>query len=239
MPDTLHIDGEWPAPLVLSRGWYRAFGRPWNDRGDDASIRLDRGSAAFLALAARHLSDLVPGQVFSPALVASASRIWRKAGFVEHARLDVMERQIGGRLEPGPRPTTLLKRPDVDTLAAIDRHSFEGFWSIGRAGIEESLVAAPTTQVITAGDTDDPVGYAVVGMHMGAAFLQRIAVLPEAEGEGFGQSLLSASIEWASRRGARTMILNVRPGNGRAHDLYERNGFMVSPYQLQVLAFGG
>lgn len=237
MSDTLHIQGEWPAPLVFSRGWYRAYGRPWNDDSDDAALRLDRGGAPFLSHTALHLAGLVPGSVFSPALVSSGARVWLRAGFAEYARLDVMERVITGPQEPGPHPANSAAVPDLDLISAIDRESFEGFWSIGRAGVEESLVAAPTTKVFTVDDENGPVGYAVVGLQMGAAFLQRIAVTPASEGRGFGLSLLNASIDWARRRGARTMILNVRPGNGRARELYLRNGFKVSPYQLLVLAF--
>jgi len=82
------------------------------------------------------------------------------------------------------------------------------------------------------------VGYAIVGTQLTVSFLQRVAVLPDRSGNGLGGALIRASMLWARSKGARTMILNVRPENTRAVDVYAREGFAHTGSALRVLRFG-
>ena len=58
VPNRLHVDGVWPGPLSVRRGWSRAVARPWNDEAPDAAMRLIRGSHEFLGEASRRLGSL-------------------------------------------------------------------------------------------------------------------------------------------------------------------------------------
>ena len=225
--------------MILRKGWAKAVARPWNDDLSDIALRLERGGQSFLNHISAHLAELVDGSVFSPALYEFATRIWRKAGYADQVQLDIMERSLGAPTEPGPQPTQVDDKPDMEALVSIDRLAFEGFWQLGESGLSEALKATPAVAVIMAGDVSEPLGYAVVGTQMDTAFLQRIAVVPDHEGSGYGSSLLNAATAWARNRGARTMILNVRPESTRARAFYLRAGFDMTGSKLHVLRFEG
>ena len=234
----LYVTGDWPGPVEVRRGWSMARARPWNGDAVDVSLRLVRGAPPFLAEAARALADLSGGTVYSPALYASATRVWEKAGFREHIRLEIMERRLEGVALPSSDHTIRpAEQADQASVSRIDDRAFEGFWRIGDLGIEEAMSATSRSVLLVTENTSGVVGYAVVGAQLGRSFLQRIAVLPEHQGAGYGQSLLAGSMEWATGHGTGTMMLNVRPENGQARDFYERAGFAASGEHLSVLRF--
>ena len=59
----------------------------------------------------------------------------------------------------------------------------------------------------------------------GAAWLMSMWVCPECRGQGVGESLIDAVIEWARASGVRRVILDVGDHNQPAIELYERKGF--------------
>ncbi|HEY4584654.1 MAG TPA: GNAT family N-acetyltransferase [Acidimicrobiia bacterium] len=238
MADRLHMDGIWPGPLTVRRGWARVSARPWNDDGPDLAVRLIRGSHDFLGEASRHLSSLAIRDILSPALYPSATRVWARAGYSEHTSLSVMERHLAGNItEPGhlvkPSPTA-----DWPALVRVDRAAFDVFWRMSVDGLTEALNATPRSVLLQIEETGDVVGYAIVGTQLTVSFLQRVAVLPDRSGNGLGGALIRASMLWARSKGARTMILNVRPENTRAVDVYAREGFAHTGSALRVLRFG-
>jgi ribosomal-protein-alanine N-acetyltransferase len=233
----LHVAGEWPGPIVLRRGLSLARARPWNDDASDVSVRLARGTAAFLAAAAGTLAEMTGGGVFSPALYPTATTVWGDAGFREHVRLDIMERRLDGGYGEQQHPIRPAVDSDEAAITEIDERTFEGFWRIGELGIQEALTATSRSIMLVADAGSEVAGYAVVGAQFGRSFLQRIAVAPEHQGAGYGRSLLARSMEWASERGTGTMVLNLRTENEHARGFYERAGFVASGEHLTVLRF--
>lgn len=57
------------------------------------------------------------------------------------------------------------------------------------------------------------------------AELMSMWVVPDARGQGIGDSLVQAVIEWAIDRGVEVLRLGVAEGNVRATQLYRRYGF--------------
>ena len=91
------------------------------------------------------------------------------------------------------------------------------FWSeLGQLDTRHYLVAL---------DDEEVVGYAGLCDYPDEAFVQTMAVAPAAQGQGLGARLLTALLEEASRRGQRTVALEVRADNQPAQRLYERHGF--------------
>ncbi len=237
MPDRLHLDGVWPGPVTVRKGWAKAMARPWNDEVPDAAIRLERGSTDFLRSVADLLGAKGSGTVYSPALYPTATKVWISAGFTLFRHLDIMEFPLGGKVPAPEHSIEAVAHPDWDRLVEVDGLAFEGFWKMSVAGLVEAMRATPRAVALEAWVGDDLAGYALVGSQMSLSFLQRVAVAPDFGGVGVGASLVRASLSWANARGARSMVLNLRPENERARRLYEREGFQARDTRLHLLRY--
>jgi ribosomal protein S18 acetylase RimI-like enzyme len=63
----------------------------------------------------------------------------------------------------------------------------------------------------------------------GEAELRMLAVAEAAEGRGVGGALVDACIERARSDGATALVISTTPQMRRAHELYERRGFVRTP----------
>jgi ribosomal protein S18 acetylase RimI-like enzyme len=108
---------------------------------------------------------------------------------------------------------------------------------MGAGGLVEAFRATPRSVVVEARQDGKLAGYAMIGSQAGSCFVQRVAVDPTSRGRGLGSALLNRSEAWARRVGAVTMILNVRPDNEQARNLYKRHGFQDTVARLHVLSF--
>jgi ribosomal-protein-alanine N-acetyltransferase len=149
-----------------------------------------------------------------------------------------MERQLGGNITEPTHAVQITDQPDWPALAAVDRAAFTEFWRMSIPGLVEAIRATPRSALLQIEEPEGVIGYAIVGSQLASSFLQRVAVLPTRSGHGFGTSLIRASMLWARAKGARTMVLNVRPENNRAVGVYAREGFADTGTALQVLRFG-
>ena len=80
-------------------------------------------------------------------------------------------------------------------------------------------------QVLFARQKKKRVGYVHLRPSRGVAFIEELAVIPEAWGQGVGAALLVAAIELAEARGFPQVALTVDQSNKRARALYARLGF--------------
>lgn len=228
--------GDWPGVVQLRRGWRSAQARPWNDQSPEvAALRLERGNERFLSACVEWLTEAGVRRTLSPALAADQTAIWRRAGFHDHLELVVFERDLTDDADPPLRQVEADPEPDLDILAAIDDRAFEPTWRVGRAGLEDARSATPLSEVLVVREDRDIVGFAIVGEMASVSYLQRVAVDPAWTRRGIGRSLLRAAMDWARRRGARTMLLNTQPDNLSAANLYRDEGFMALGPKLSVL----
>jgi ribosomal protein S18 acetylase RimI-like enzyme len=233
--ERLHVRGAWPERVEITAGWAKATVRPWNDDVDAASIRLERGGARFLASSARLAAEWSP-DVLSPATLPSAKTIWRQAGFVETDRLLLMEHN----LTSVERPTAVIIAGGVEPaedLSRIDSEAFAPRWRLGRLGLAESVAATNRSIVFRVAAGDTCVGFAIVGVALGAGYLQRLAVSPTARGQGLGSDLVRASLRWARGHGARSMLVNTQTDNVAAASIYRRLGFNDVPGGLLLFQY--
>lgn len=199
-------------------------------------VRLDRGGTEFLIAVVKRLRHLGVEGVYSPALYPGASGVWRRSGFEDYARLDVMERAVDASTPETNRDHVRQDPdPDWDLVLDVDRSAFEGFWGMSRLGLEEAVDVSRSNAVLVSGSNDSLSGYAIVGSQWGTVYLHRIAVRPEDSGQGVGSALLLAAVAWGRRLGARSIVLNVRPENERAKGFYAHHGFMETGTALEVL----
>lgn len=236
MSEPFHIEGAWPGIVSLRRGWGRAIVRPWNKTTGLGAMRLVRGTSSFLASATEWTAHEASSDVLSPALYRSATRIWNRVGYEPMLELAIMETTLGAVQKTSERVAP-LSGSDLGRLESIDRQSFDRFWHLESVGLKEAIEATPRATVLQAVVDNDMVGYAVVGTQLGVSFLQRIAVVPEHQGNGIGHDLIAASKSWARGTGAVTMVLNVRAENDGARRLYTREGFADTGAKLRVLRY--
>ena len=115
---------------------------------------------------------------------------------------------------------------DVDRLMPTERALFgdtawtvESFWS---------ELAHPESRwyvVAEAGKDGELLGYGGLMTSGSQADVQTVAVTRTAQGRGIGALLLRALVAEAGRRGATSVLLEVRADNDAAAALYRRHGF--------------
>jgi|tagenome__1003787_1003787.scaffolds.fasta_scaffold20938479_2 ribosomal-protein-alanine N-acetyltransferase len=114
---------------------------------------------------------------------------------------------------------------DIEPVQALDAEIFgptswspQTFWSELAAGESRWYVVAETPDGVLA-------GYGGLLVNGSEADVQTIGVAPALQGRGIGTVLLRALTAEAVRRGATSLLLEVRADNEPAIHLYNREGF--------------
>ncbi|MHA7188732.1 ribosomal protein S18-alanine N-acetyltransferase [Arthrobacter sp. MDT2-16] len=114
---------------------------------------------------------------------------------------------------------------DIETIGRLEDELFPtDAWPLDMFYTE--FFQPETRRYIVAEVDGVPVGYAGVMVIDTTADIQTIGVLPRFEGQGIGRALLTELLDEARRRGAETVMLEVRADNPRAQELYSRFGFV-------------
>ena len=209
--------------------------RPWNDDIPDASLRLMRGTSGFLLACADALQAIGASGVTSSPVPSSARRRWLRAGFGAYLSLDLYRRDLWEPRLVSPAGVRSGEAEDWEHAVAIDREAFDPLWRLSELGLREAMAAAPRSGFLVTGDDGEVDGFSIVGTASGAGFLQRVAVRPALQGSGIGTTLVRASLAWSQTHGARAVLLNTQPDNGRAAAVYRAEGFRLLPGKLEVL----
>lgn len=115
-------------------------------------------------------------------------------------------------------PMTESRLPQV---LPIERSAYDHPWTHGN--FADSLRSGYEAQLLVAGD--EVLGYFVAMKGVDEVHLLNITVAPAWQGQGWGRLMLEALATWSRGQGAQWLWLEVRVGNVRAQQLYERNGF--------------
>lgn len=194
------------------------------------------------ALEARGFDEVVTAAVAPPERAA-----FLRDGYAEREQLHLLRydltklprsRPFWARRSSPPKIErgTQIHRPAV---LALDTRTFDEFWQLNNDGLQDALDATPTSRIrIIRGADAGPsiVGYAVGGRAGSQGFLQRLAVDPDAEGQGLGSALVDDTLQWMRRRGATVAWVNTQETNKRALGLYLHLGFAPAAHNLTVLA---
>jgi len=136
---------------------------------------------------------------------------------------------------PDGVPLRRARRRDRCRALEVDGRAFPGFWRLDERGLDEAVGATPTARFRIAEVGGAVAGYAVTGRAGSRGYLQRLAVLPEAQGRGLGRALVIDALRWLARRRASQAVVNTQVGNQRALALYQDLGFRLQPTGLAVL----
>ena len=173
--------------------------------------------------------------VVNSALSAEESAGFIKAGFEVQEELELLSHDLDRVPGVGHR----LHRPwrgERPRVLAVDALAFDAFWRLHKGGLDDALGATPSVRFRVHGWGDRLDAYVIGGRGSGTGYVQRLAVHPDARGQGLGRSLVGDVLRWMQRRGAARALVNTQETNAAARALYRSCGFQVLPDGLQVLA---
>lgn len=175
-------------------------------------------------------------KVVTGALSPSEQAGFLAAGFVVEEDLYLLSRSLDDLPTPSPTARRRATDSDMEAILAIDHASFPPFWRLDRGGIREAVEATPKARFEVAISKGEVIGYAITGRAGRRAYVQRLAVHPDARGRGVGAALVVDGLRWARRWRATTAVVNTQLTNEKALALYERLGFRRQPNGLSVLS---
>jgi ribosomal-protein-alanine N-acetyltransferase len=110
---------------------------------------------------------------------------------------------------------------DLDEVLSIEYRVYPFPWS--RGNFADSMSSGYSCWVCRVGG--ELVGYLVLMLAVDDAHLLNIGVAEKRQGMGFGARLLRQAMIAGRQGGATTLVLEVRPSNQRALELYRHFGF--------------
>lgn len=118
---------------------------------------------------------------------------------------------------------TPMALADVDEVVALERSVFPFPWS--RGNFLDSLNSGYDCWSVR--DADGVLaGYYLLMYALDEAHLLDVAVAPARQHQGLGRRLLAALATRARSQGMTSILLEVRPSNERALEVYRRHGFI-------------
>ncbi|KQV84741.1 ribosomal-protein-alanine acetyltransferase [Massilia sp. Root351] len=111
---------------------------------------------------------------------------------------------------------------DIDEVVALEESVYPYPWT--RGNFADSLASGYHAWVLR-NQSMQLMGYFLVMQMVDEAHLLNVAVAQEWQGQGLGRFLLNQSVACARGLGMESMLLEVRPSNVRALELYQRYGF--------------
>jgi ribosomal protein S18 acetylase RimI-like enzyme len=158
------------------------------------------------------------------------------ASFTVRERLHLLALDHLEQPAPPGLPIRRAARRDRVAVLALDNVAFDPFWRLGPVGLRDALDATPVRQFRVARAAHrDVVGYAITGYAAGQGYLQRVAVHPSVQREGWGRALVADALVWLWRRSATCAFVNTQLENDAALALYESFGFTMMPAGLAVM----
>ena len=121
---------------------------------------------------------------------------------------------------PQARFEPLLPQHLAEVLL-IEQSAYAHPWSL--ANFRDTLKAGYQAQLLAAGS--EVLGYFVAMQGVDEVHLLNITVAPPYQRQGWARLMLDALALWARGQAAQWLWLEVRSGNLRAMQVYERNGF--------------
>jgi ribosomal-protein-alanine N-acetyltransferase len=115
-----------------------------------------------------------------------------------------------------------MQKSDLADVVALEQSVYPHPWSM--ANFEDSLSSNYEAWILR--DRDGALlGYFLLMAVVDEAHLLNVAVSAEKQGQGLGRFLLNQAVACSRGLGMESVLLEVRPSNTRALEIYERYGF--------------
>lgn len=115
-----------------------------------------------------------------------------------------------------------MRQADLPDVVALEESVYPHPWSM--ANFVDSLNSNYEAWVLR-DPQGDLLGYFLLMAIVDEAHLLNVAVSAERQGQGLGRFLLNQAVACARGLGMESVLLEVRPSNTRALEIYERYGF--------------
>jgi ribosomal-protein-alanine N-acetyltransferase len=129
---------------------------------------------------------------------------------------------VSAQVRPAPGRFVPLSRERIPDLMALERQVYPFPWTAGN--FEDALRSGYSAWTLLA-DDDAIIAYAVAMLAVDEAHLLNLAVDPNWQRHGCGWRMLHWMARTMHEYGARSLLLEVRPSNLGALELYRRYGF--------------
>lgn len=199
--------------------------------------------------------------VVTPALTPSEIVPYLQADFSAREHLHVLIHRLGALPQIKIHEKVAIRRAeanDIPTVLQLDHTAFDQFWRFDRDALIEACTATPQSSFRVAvaskpfrfpaprWESDNTqrktipegtiLGYCITGRNRQQGFLQRLAVVPSAQGKQIGTSLVRDCLEWLVRRRSKSCVVNTQESNLRARTLYQTCGFEMLHSGLYVMS---
>jgi ribosomal protein S18 acetylase RimI-like enzyme len=229
------------APLILRAGGVVARVRPWAFEPNAAHLVLySQSRLPTPSDILGWISDLRAagyGTVRTGALGAQAGARFERLGFESVQSLVLLEHtNISAAAAASAKTSGLIRlTPEDDADASrVDVAAFGAGWCIDRVGIGDVRSATPRHRARAVRVGDETVAYAISGRDGRNGYIQRLAVLPSHQKNGYGTGLVMDSLRWLARWRVRRALVNTHVGNEAALGLYHHLGFTDLNDRLHV-----
>lgn len=120
---------------------------------------------------------------------------------------------------------------DLEQVLEVDGAAFDGFWKLDSWSVRSISRYCELNNFLVAEGEGGLLGYCIAGTNRYSGFIQRLAVRPENQGQGWGKALLLQQAAWLKGKGARVFLVNTQEENVTAQRVYREMGFnrSVSP----------
>lgn len=115
-----------------------------------------------------------------------------------------------------------MQQADIDEVLTLEQLVYSHPWS--RANFVDSLASGYQAWLLR-DQTGELLGYFLLMAIVDEAHLLNVAVAASQQGRGLGRFLLNQAVACARGLGMESVLLEVRPSNTRALEIYERYGF--------------
>jgi ribosomal-protein-alanine N-acetyltransferase len=157
-------------------------------------------------------------------------------GFEETNAVITLVRRRGPIPLPPVPPVTLRElgkdTSELDTVARIDAEAFDSIWRYDRDTLAAAQEHAATFTCLER--NGEMLGYQLSTAHGESGHLARLAVLPEAQGQGYGSALVGGMLRTFEQRGISVITVNTQEDNLRSQQLYDRLGFIPTGHRAPV-----
>lgn len=126
-------------------------------------------------------------------------------------------------IKPDDECLAPMTTADLDEVARVEAQVYSFPWTLGN--FVDSLHAGYSAWTLRHSATNQLIAYAVVMIALDEAHLLNLSVARDFQRQGYGWRMLDWMAQHVRNYGARHMLLEVRPSNRPAQQLYERYGF--------------